>query len=111
MVLEEMQLKDVLKLVNAFGNKNEKKNDIWQVGSAYFIRTVTMHLIGRVEVLNDHEILLKNAVWVADSGRFNNALKKGELEEVEPFEDDVILNRDCIVDATRWNHTIPDSVK
>jgi len=63
-----------------------------------------MHLIGKIKSINQKEILLEKASWIADSGRFHDALKTGELNEVEPFINDVILNRDCIVDASEWNH-------
>ena len=110
-MLEDMKLKDVMQLVELLKNKKESSNDFWQIGKAYLIRTVTMHLIGKLKAINNKELLLDDAVWVADSGRFHNALKDGELNEIEPFIDQVILNRDCIVDATIWNHTIPDNQK
>ncbi|TXG82855.1 MAG: hypothetical protein E6R13_04410 [Spirochaetes bacterium] len=66
-----------------------------------------MHSIGYLEDFNDKEMLLKDAVWVADSGRFHDALKNGTLSEVEPFVTDVIINRSAIVDACEWIHPIP----
>lgn len=83
----------------------------WILGKAYFIRTVTMHLIGELSDLTDKELLLKKAVWVANSGRFHDALKDGTLDEVEPFVTDVILNRESIVDACEWIHPIPKDQK
>ena len=83
----------------------------WQVGKNYFIRTVTMHLVGRLVEIDDKEIILSEASWVADSGRFNNALKTGDLNEVEPFIDTVIVNRGAVVDATEWRHVLPTEVK
>lgn len=111
-MLDDMKLKDVIPLINLLKNNNDQpKMSFWNLGKAYFIRTVTMHLIGELEAINDKEMLLRNAVWVADSGRFHNALKKGELDEVEPFVNDVILNRDSIVDATIWQFEIPKEQK
>lgn len=110
-MLEEMKLKDVMQLVGLLQNKNEVSNELWQIGKAYFIRTVTMHLIGKLKVITNKELLLEDAVWVADSGRFHNALKDGSLNETEPFVNSVILNRDCIVDATIWQHLIPNEQK
>jgi hypothetical protein len=108
---DEMKLKDIITLVNALKGEQNKGSSLWVIGRSYFIRTVTMHLIGKLEIINDSELLLKDAVWVADSGRFNKALKTGELDEVEPFVNDVIVNRSSIIDATVWDHKIPDEVK
>jgi hypothetical protein len=79
----------------------------WVVGKSYFIRTVTMHLIGILDSIEDDEIILKEASWIADSGRFYNALKNGTLSEVEPFVSDVLVNKSSIVDACEWLHPVP----
>lgn len=112
-MLEDLKLKDAIDLLNALNKKSEHQKDIdlWKVGKSYFIRTVTMHLIGKLEVVNSTELLLKNAVWVADSGRFHDALKKGTLSEVEPFVTDVIVNRTSIIDACEWIHDLPKEQK
>jgi len=109
-MLEEMKVGELLKIAQLF-NKNELTSTFYEVGKSYFIRTVTMHLIGKIKSINQKEILLEKASWIADSGRFHDALKTGELNEVEPFINDVILNRDCIVDASEWNHKLPDVQK
>ncbi len=83
----------------------------WELNKNYFIRTVTMHLIGELSFISDKELVLKNASWIADSGRFHTALKDGELNEVEPFIEDVIVNRGSIIDATKWLHDVPRSQK
>jgi len=106
-MLEEMKLKEVIQLVEMLKAKLDVCDDFWCVGNSYFIRTVTMHLIGNLIAINEKEMLLGNAVWIADSGRFHDALKTGKLNEVEPFVDQVIVNRASIVDATIWKHPVP----
>ena len=91
-------------------NENEieiKNESPWKLQKKYFIRTVTMHLIGKLKFVSDKELVLSSASWVADSGKFHNALKNGKLEEVEPFVNDVIVNRASIIDATVWDHDLP----
>ena len=83
----------------------------WVIGNKYFIRTVTMHLVGHVIAVTDKEILLKNASWIADSGRFHDALKSGEFDEIEPFVNDVIVNRNSVIDATIFDHPLPSEQK
>ena len=110
-MLEEMKLKDVMQLVEMLKAKPDVRDEFWCVGKAYFIRTVTMHLIGNLKAINEKEMLLDNAVWVADSGRFHDALKTGKLNEVEPFVNPVIVNRASVVDATEWQHAVPTDQK
>ena len=81
--------------------------NFWQVGQAYFIRTVTMHSVGKLVSIDDKELVLSHASWVADSGRFHNALRDGTLDEVEPFVTNVLINRNSIIDATIWGHELP----
>lgn len=110
--IENLTLKEIRE-INSLFNKDSKNNDnsIWQIGKSYFIRTVTMHLTGKLEKITPKEMVLSNASWIADSGRFHDALKNGELNEVEPFVSDVILNRESIVDATEWIHKLPKNQK
>lgn len=72
----------------------------YNVGKPYLIRTVTMIDIGRIVAVTEHEIVLEEAAWVADTGRFADALKSCTFKEVEPFPDGrVIINRGSVVDA------------
>jgi hypothetical protein len=67
-----------------------------------------MHLIGKLSGVYENEIVIEEASWVADSGRFSEALKKGKLNEVEPFPDgSVIIGRGSIIDASIWQHDLP----
>jgi len=102
-------LKEIIQ--ETFGSSSTKEISPWVIGKQYFIRTVTMHLTGKLILLTEKELVLTEAAWIADSGRFHDALKNGELNEVEPFIDDVIINRDSIVDATKWNHQLPRNQK
>jgi hypothetical protein len=79
----------------------------WSVGTAYLIRTVTMYLIGRLDWVGPQELVLSDVAWVADAGRWHDALETGRLREVEPFLSPVILGRGAIVDATEWPHALP----
>ena len=81
------------------------------MGENYFIRTVTMILVGRLDAVYETELVLSSASWIADTGRFYNALKEGKLNEVEPFTNDVIVGRSSIIDATIWKHKLPKEQK
>lgn len=80
------------------------------VGKKLFIRTVTYHLIGEVRERVGQFFHLKNASWVADSGRFMNAIKDGTLSEVEPVGE-AFVNVNSITDMFIWKHTLTQSQK
>jgi hypothetical protein len=80
------------------------------VGKKFFFRTVTYHLVGKVEKIIGNFAVLSNASWVADSGRFMNAIKEGTLEEVEPVGK-AFINLNSLVDFFPWNHKLPTNQK
>ena len=82
------------------------------IGKKLFIRTVTYHLVGEVErtFKKGQYVKLKVASWVADSGRFMNAIQEGSLDEVEPV-DIVYVNTESITDFFPWPHNLPTEQK
>ena len=81
------------------------------VGRAVIVRTVTLYYTGRVASVKASEVVLTDAAWIADTGRWHNALKDGTLSEVEPFVGPVSINRGSIIDVTEWKHALPRSQK
>ncbi len=74
----------------------------YEIGKPYLIRTVSMIDTGRVVEVTAQEIVLEDAAWIADTGRFSDALKSCNFGEVEPFPDGrVIINRSSVIDACR----------
>ena len=84
----------------------------WKLGGKYFIRTVTHHLTGELTLWTETELILRNAAWIADDGRFADALAKCEFNEVEPFPAPgiILIGRGSIIDAVPIA-TIPTSQK
>lgn len=76
-----------------------------------FIRTVTYHYTGRVVDVSSAFLKLERAAWIANSGRWANALETGELDEVEPYPDEVYIAVSSIVDISIWTHPLPDKQK
>src|SRR5688572_26479902 len=95
------------------GSTTSSDDDHWEVGANYFMRTVTHHFTGTLIKLTDKEFVVDNAAWIADDGRFSECVGKGNLNEVEPFPDGarVIIGRGSLIDATRWLHPLPRTVK
>jgi len=80
------------------------------VGKKLLIRTVTYFSIGQVVQVEDGFIKLATASWVADTGRFNEAIKNGKLNEVEPVGE-MYVSLGSVVDMFPWNHELPTEVK
>ena len=80
------------------------------IGKSFFFRTLTYHWVGRVIKKVGSLFQLEDASWVADSGRFMNAIKDGTLSEVEPVGT-VFLNIESCTDIIPWNHPLPNSQK
>jgi hypothetical protein len=98
----ELSLKDIKELMGTSSPK-EVPN---LVGKAFFFRTVTYHLVGQVEQQIGDFVKLSDASWIADSGRFADAISKGTLNEVEPVGD-CWINLSSVTDFFPWNHSLP----
>jgi len=70
------------------------KETEFKIGKKYFIRTMTYHVIGELTEIYKKELVLTSAHFYV----------------VEPFVNDVVVNRDVIIDATEWNHEIQNDV-
>jgi hypothetical protein len=107
-----MDIKQVVDLLNTLNSANSSSNTEhpYVVGENYFIRTVTYHITGKLKAVFPGELVLTEAAWVADSGRFSAALKSCDFLEVEPFHRDVIVNRGAICDVTTIDR-LPREVK
>jgi hypothetical protein len=77
------------------------------VGEKFYFRTVTYHLTGRVKKVIGSILELENAAWIADSGRFMNAIKEGKLNEVEPVGR-AYINIQSVTDFFPWKHALPE---
>src|ERR1700761_7084751 len=112
MNIDDLTIKEAKELACMFGGKESKGCcHPFKVGEAYLVRTVTMIVLGKLDKVYDGELVMSSASWVADTGRFYDALKTGKLNEVEPFTDDVIVGRGSIIDATIWTHKLPKEQK
>ena len=76
------------------------------IGEKFFFRTVTYHLTGKVKKIIGSIIELEDAAWIADSGRFMQAIKDGVLNEVEPVGK-AYLNISSVTDFFPWKHPLP----
>ena len=109
MDLNKLSFEQLQKEVENLSKKKDqistKQVGVWQVGKHYVLRTVTMIDVGKLVEVTDKELVLENASWIADTGRWNVFLKEGKFSESEPFPDGkVIVGRDALIDAVLWLH-------
>ena len=82
------------------------------IGGNVFIRTVTHHYTGRLVAVDDKFLVLEDAAWIADDGRFSVALSTGTLNDIEPYPDGrVLVAVGALCDVCEWAHALPRTVK
>ena len=92
--------------------KEEEKLDINSLkdleGKNMFFRTVTYHILGKVEKVIGNFIQLSSASWIADSKRFSNFIKEGVIvqAEIEPIGEWFVNINSC-TDFGEWKFTLP----
>lgn len=113
MNINEMTIGEAKELVSLFNSSSQTYHQPYAIGQAYLIRTVTHIDIGIVVEVGPQEIVMKDVAWIADTGRYADALANGTLSEVEPYPvgERVIIGRGAVVDAARWNHPLPREQK
>ena len=103
--LDDLTIGDARRLASMFGAQSIDTS-AWEIGKNYLIRTVTMIDTGRLVAVTEHELILEDAAWIADTGRFADALKKCTFNEVEPFPDGrVIIGAGSVVDCVKVSQT------
>ena len=84
----------------------------WAVGQAYLIRCVSYHAVGRLVSVGASELVLADASWVADSGRYGEAVANGLGPKSETeYLGDLIVGRGAVVDAVPYGHELPNTTK
>ena len=86
------------------------KNSMDLEGKNVLIRTVTNFYTGEVSEETAKFIKLTKAAWIADTGRFSDALEKSVFDEVEPYPRPVFVMKAAIVDITEIDK-LPREVK
>jgi len=105
MNLNDLTYGQIKELSNLIGQRSVKTPFI--VGKNYLIRTVTMTISGQVKEAYENFLVMAQAAWIADTGRFSEALiDQNKFNEVEPFKNDCIVSLGAIVDATEISELV-----
>lgn len=115
MNIDELTYGQIKEIKSLLGSSTPTVEHPFEIGKPYMLRTVTHIDVGRVKAVYPTEIVITEAAWVADTGRFNEQWEKsGEdafLEvEMFPRNNEVIVGRGALIDATKLQ-ALPTSSK
>lgn len=110
MDIDKLTIGEARELAQLFGAKASKPCP-FKVGEQVFIRTVTHYLTGRIIDITGDFLTLEDAAWIADTGRFADALIKAEFSEVEPIKGLDRVNMGSFVDVIEWPYPLPQVQK
>lgn len=110
--IEDLTIKQVRDLSELFSEKPTDPHP-YRVGKSYIIRTVTMITIGRLVAVHANEIVLIEASWIPETGRYKQFIADGMINECEPYPEDlhVIVGRGSIIDCCEWRNPLPREQK
>jgi hypothetical protein len=116
----EMEINELQNVARDLSRRGIAGGWYWQHGESVFIRTVTYHWVGTIIEVGADYVVLSPACWVADSGRWAEALAHGfsSSAELEPPakskkaahipQQVAVVQRAAIVDSVLWEHPIPE---
>ena len=97
----ELSIKELKEIIETNVRRESSNETFLKIGEKYLFRTITMIYTGRIKAINENEIILEQAAWIADTGRFADNLKSCEFNEVEPYVNDVIIFKTSFLDVTK----------
>jgi hypothetical protein len=104
--LTELQHEKLLEILDKEVARYEEFEDI--IGTDVFIRGVTMYYTGHVEGITNGFIKLKDAAWIASTGRFADFMKgkPDGNQEVEPMGN-TMVSISSILDISPLQMSLP----
>ena len=97
-----MELEQILEIAKALNKPKAAPKHPLVIGKKYFIRTVTHYYTGKLTGIVGNWLVLEEAAWIADTGRFHDFLKDGKCNEYEGFVAPVRIPVGSIIDVTDW---------
>jgi hypothetical protein len=98
------EAKEIAQLFNS--QQSQPEHGPWVIGEKYHIRTVTHYWTGRLINVYPQELVLEDACWIPDTGRFSDFFTNGP-NEAEPIDGYAIIGRGAVVDAQLWQIQLP----
>lgn len=79
------------------------------IGKNVAVRGVTMIYTGRLVEVTAADLVLTDAAWIAETGRWTAFVARSDVKEVEPYPDDqrVWIPRGTVCDVTELLGDLP----
>ncbi|MCP4679699.1 MAG: hypothetical protein GY854_30265 [Deltaproteobacteria bacterium] len=95
------EVRELSRMIGCGGGQTSKSHS-FVIGEIYLVQTATHCFSGRLVAITDTDLVLDDAAWIADTGRFADALKDAsKLHEVEPIPGAYIVSRGAVIGVTR----------
>ena len=102
----ETQKELILTLLGIGDSKTTPAKSFYETGVDYVVRTVTMVYLGEIKEETDTYIILTDCAWIPDTSRWNEFLNGEKPQEMEPYQNDVIVYKTAMLDATKMSKKI-----
>lgn len=117
MNLEDLTIGQARQIAEMFGKAETRQPCPYAsaglIGKPTMVRTVTMIYVGRLVAVGDHELTLIDASWIPETGRWQQFISDGAVNECEPYPaaQHVLIGRGSILDVTAWTAALPSVQK
>lgn len=81
------------------------------LGENIVVRSVTFYYTGKLAGYDDKFLVLDDAAWIADTGRWSRFLAGDQANEVEPYPGRCYVALGGVIDLSPWGHALPRAVK
>ena len=87
------------------GQASAPASSAYKVGEKRMFRTVTHIITGEIAEIHADGVIVEQAAWIADTGRYTQAVATGSFNEVEPYPDGarVVVNTAAMIDSCTIN--------
>ena len=106
MNLSQETTKELILTLLGINQIEGKSNSFYKNGKDYVIRTVTMIYLGQIKDEDRETITLEDCAWIPDTSRWNEFLNGKRPNEMEPYQNDVLVYKSAILDATELTKKI-----
>lgn len=85
----------------------------WIPGRQYIVRTVIMIYVAtfKKEEREGKDLIFENCAWIPETSEWHKFVKGVEPREMQPYANDMLINRESIVDATPLTEPMEITVK
>jgi len=104
--MNDISMSDFFKMMEMFNGKSEDQST-FKVGERWVFRSVTHYNVGTITKVDSNFITLEQALWVANTGEYDDFLVDGKIERYKAYPGKVVINLGALCDAAPFDHDLP----